>query len=381
MYEVTEINHISALNGLREQWNELLAETKGATFFQTLEWLEAYWKHFGARKRLQVLLVGPASRPVGILPLVVHREQRKVGTVRLLTYPLDDWGSYYGPIGAQPYETLLAGLQYVHQNKKRWDLLDIRFVPQGSRDTASTAEIMKLTDFEARSSVRDETSIIDMAGGWDEYLTTRTSKWRNNFRRWTRRLNELGQVRYVRHRPEAGSDDYRWDLYEECERIASLSWQGSSDDGTTLSSAGIRDFLRDAHTAATRLGCLDVNLLRLNEQYVAFAYNYSYRGQVYGLRIGYDPELSRFSLGNLLYAYTIKDSYARGDDLYDMGTGSLHIKRHLRSRVEPVMQHTYYNPRSIRSRLLKWKGRFDDRRQNEQATDKSTTGEPSHVAY
>ena len=64
-----------------------------------------------------------------------------------------------------------------------------------------------------------------------------------------------------------------------------------------------------------------------------------------------------------------------------MGTGSLHIKRHLRSRVEPVMQHTYYNPRSIRSRLLKWKGRFDDRRQNEQATDKSTTGEPSHVAY
>ena len=56
---------------------------------------------------------------------------------------------------------------------------------------------------------------------------------------------------------------------------------------------------------------------------MAFIYGYHYHGYVYGLRRGYDAERSREGAGNVLLAYTLRDSFARGDRIYDMGVGSL----------------------------------------------------------
>ena len=46
-----------------------------------------------------MLTVFVDDRPAGILPLVVQSEKSKVGRVRVLTFPLHEWGSFYGPVG------------------------------------------------------------------------------------------------------------------------------------------------------------------------------------------------------------------------------------------------------------------------------------------
>ena len=66
-----EITDISRLDGYRTAWRELLRQTPGASFFQSLEWLEVYWKHFGKGKHLRVMIVEEDRQPIGILPL--HR--------------------------------------------------------------------------------------------------------------------------------------------------------------------------------------------------------------------------------------------------------------------------------------------------------------------
>ena len=57
MFDVREINQIEALGDFRRAWRGLLAETVGASYFHSLEWLECYWKHFGQGQRLRVLVV------------------------------------------------------------------------------------------------------------------------------------------------------------------------------------------------------------------------------------------------------------------------------------------------------------------------------------
>jgi CelD/BcsL family acetyltransferase involved in cellulose biosynthesis len=74
MARVLEINRIEQLDDYRHEWGRLLAETPAASFFQSLEWLESYWRHFGAGQKLRVLIVRDGDRPVGILPLVVRAE-------------------------------------------------------------------------------------------------------------------------------------------------------------------------------------------------------------------------------------------------------------------------------------------------------------------
>jgi CelD/BcsL family acetyltransferase involved in cellulose biosynthesis len=357
MTTVREINRIDDLAEFRHDWHRLWAQTPLASFFHTLDWLEVYWRHYAADQKLRVLIVSDARQPIGVLPLVVTTERTRVGPVRVLTYPLHDWGDTYGPIGPNPAITLAAGLEHIRRTRRDWDLLEFRWLPSDS-DTTTTQQAMRGAGFQAYQTVWTHTAVIDLAGTWDDYLAGRHSKWRNNLNRWERRLRERGEIEFVRYRPVGSAqhdDDPRWDLYDACEELARRSWQGSSTTGTTLSHESVRPFLRESHVAAVRAGLLDLNLLFLGGTPVAYAYNYHCGGLVYGLRIGYDPEFRQAGAGNCLYARAIRDSFARGDRLYDLGPGSFDAKRYYWSRILPILRFSHFPTLAIRAQLLRMK--------------------------
>ena len=358
MPNVEEVNRIDDLAAYRSVWRTLLSQTTGGTFFQSLDWLEAYWNHFGGELKLRALVVSDRGRPIGILPLVVLREDTKVGPLRTLTYPLHDWGSFYGPIGPDPATTLDAALAHIRESRSDWDILELRWVNAEDAGAGRTERAMRTAGFQAYRTVWNQTAIVDIDGDWNDYLAGRSIKWRSNFRTGARKLAKQGEVAYLRYRPKGeafGEDDPRWDLYDTCEDIARRSWQGSSATGTTLSHESIRPFLRDVHARAAKAGALDVNLLYLNEQPAAFAYNYYFDGSVYGLRAGYDGGLSKTGLGNLLYARIIEDSFRRKDHTYDMGVGSLEVKKRLLSRVLPIFRYSHFRVTSPAAQLLRTK--------------------------
>ena len=119
MITVHEVNDSAGLADLAPRWHELLRETPGASFFHTPNWLETYWAHFGAGQRFRVLVVSSQDRILGILPLVVRSQRRRIGSLKVLSYPLDDWGSFYGSIGPDPTTTLSAGLTHVRRSNAR----------------------------------------------------------------------------------------------------------------------------------------------------------------------------------------------------------------------------------------------------------------------
>ena len=143
MPSVEEINDIRDLAGYRLLWNSLLPQTGNATFFHSLDWLGVYWKHYGGNQKLRTLIVSAADRPIGIVPLVIRREQTRVGPVRTLTFPLHNWGTFYGPLGPNPTATLLAGLNHVRQTRRDWDLFDLRWVDKVGYDFGRTQRVME----------------------------------------------------------------------------------------------------------------------------------------------------------------------------------------------------------------------------------------------
>ena len=86
--------------------------------------------------------------------------------------------------------------------------------------------------------VYQQNSVVTMYDDWEDYLASRTSKWRHELRRQFRVLEQLGDVEFVRHRPESaacGDGEPRWDLYDECLQVAAKSWQGRSTTGPRCS--------------------------------------------------------------------------------------------------------------------------------------------------
>ncbi len=119
---------------------------------------------------------------VGIVPLVIRREPTQVGSIRVLTYPLHGWGSFYSPLGACPDLTLHHALRYLANCPRDYDLLDLRWVDnrQGLGDLTQSA--MQQHGFAASQNVWFDTYQVDLRTGWDAYWQSRTSHWRTNVR-------------------------------------------------------------------------------------------------------------------------------------------------------------------------------------------------------
>lgn len=357
---VVEVNDLAELASYRLAWDALLAQSPNSNYFQTLDWLTTYWQHNHTGNRLRVLVVQVRGKTIGFLPLVEQNETSRVGTIRLLTYPLHDWGSFYGPIGPNATATLLAGLGHIRRTPRTWDVLDLRWVDQELTDRGRTRHALEAKGFSCTESVYRQTAVIELEAmtSWDTYWASRSTKWRTNVRRNEKRLAELGAVEHVRYRPlgaASGDDDPRWDLYEECERLAAQSWQGESTTGTTLSHAAIRQQLRDQHRTAARAGGVDLNLLYVAGRPVAFNYGNHFRGQLYGLRMGYDRAFPADGAGTVLLYRMIQDSFARGDRLFDLGADYLDCKRRWLTRTANIARYLHYPAAVSRVQLLRAK--------------------------
>lgn len=358
MTRVREINDIHELVHYRLLWKSLLAQTRQAGFFQSLDWLEVLWKHYGAGRRLRVLIAYNGEEPIGILPLLVQPERTKAGAVRVLTYPLDGWGSFFGPIGPFPTLTLRAAMQHIRHTPRDWDLFDVRWVNQNQTDHGRTESGMRAAGFSPAAQPWAQSALIEMGDGWQTYWENRPRKFREKLRYAYRQLAKMGRVKYVRYRPggsAVGDGDPRLELFDAAVSVARASWQSDSNDGTTLCHDEIHDFLRDAYAAAARAGCLDLNLLYVDDRPVAFTYNFHYNGRVDGIRMGFDPAYAAGSPGAVLLKMSFKDSFRLGDHTFDLGADYLDCKRHWLTRLETSYRYTHFPLAVPKAHILRLK--------------------------
>ncbi len=365
MREVRQYDRLDELEQLRPAWGRLLQQTPGAAFFQSFDWLSACWRHFGREQQFRTLVVLQGGELEGIVPLVVRRERSHVGPVRVLGYPLDNWGSFYGPIGADPAATLAAAMEFVRRRERDWDVLELRWAGMPGTDHEIVGRALREAGFWAYRTIWDWTAVVDIQGTWQSYHDSRSRLWRRNLRAAHRRLESRGRLEIVRYRPagrQAGQDDPRWDLYDACEQVARNSWQAAAQNGTTLCDEPVRAFLREVHQAAAAAGAVDLNLLLLDGRPLAFVYNYVWRGYVYGLRVGYDAAAGHDAPGTTLLAEVVRGCYQQGDWMFDMGIGSLEAKRHLMTGRIPVFRYSHYALPPLRTQLLRVCRWAEDRR-------------------
>jgi len=365
MADVIEIRTIEELSSYRLVWDALLAETPRATYFHTYDWLENFLRHDQSTGRqqvvkLRVLLVRAAGKPVGIVPLCVMQKPHRLGSVQVLTYPVDDWAPFYSPIGRSQTATLTLAMRHLAQTPRDWDEIDLPWIAGETTDRGRTRRAMQNVGLATRQSEYGVTSIIDTSAGWDGYLAAITKKSRHELRRNLRRAElesePWGGLKFVRHRPDprrAGDGAARWDLYGQCEQVAAASWQATSAAGNTLCHPDYQEFYRDSHASATRLGMSDMCLLKLGGRPVAFFYSYQHDGQVMGLRMGYDPSAPLPGIGTTLMATMIRDSCHRGDLAIDLGLGNQKFKRRLRTVAEPIARLTHTPRTAWRPQLVR----------------------------
>lgn len=368
MADVIEIRTADQLSSYRLTWDSLLNDTPRPTFFHTYDWLENYLRHDPLVEQLRVLVVRAAGKPIGIVPLCVRRRTHRLSTVRVLTFPVDDWAPSFGPIGMNQAATLTLAMRHLSETPRDWDEIDLPWVAENSTDRGRTRRSMQRVGLTPRASLYGVSSILRTGDGWDAYLSSLGSKMRHELRRNLRRAEteaaNWGGLHFVRHRPDprrAGDGTPRWDLYDQCERVAAASWQATARQGNTISHPRYREFYRDNHASATRLGMSDLCLLKLGDRPIAFSYNYHHRGRVQGIRMGFDLQSPIPGTGTALVAHMLRDSCERGDECIDLGLGNQKFKQRLRTDSEEITRLTHTPIAAWRPQLVRATRWFKER--------------------
>ena len=319
MIHVEEINDVLELGGYRLVFGSLLPQTRRATFFQSLDWLEVFCQHH-PDARLRALVVFSSGRAVGILPLVVLSQATPLGTMRVLTYPLPPGGVWYGPVGPNPTATLTAALRHVYQTQRDWDIVDLRGVDADGHDHGRTAAAMHRLGWTFRKTAWRRAPTVDTSTSWSSYWHGRPAEWKSRIAQALDGLQRHGCLDLRRERPEGVA---RGDIETPTARLsAEHEWIGAGSlgffaDAELSAATDVEAYRNNLDEALARHGCLDISTLTLDDRPIAVAYGTHYQDHVRGLWTAMDPALADWPLAEVLIARLIEDSFGRSDCQYE----------------------------------------------------------------
>ncbi|HUJ25464.1 MAG TPA: GNAT family N-acetyltransferase [Myxococcales bacterium] len=291
-----------------DEWRELNQRARAGNMFLGPEWLEPWWRHFGAGRDWQALCVREGGRLIGLWPLFA--ESVRVGgvPVRRLAFLGD------GETGCDCLDLLAepGREREVHQHALAaltglpWDVCDLDGLWRESYTALQLAQAFapgRATAGVVRDArLRFVCPYIPLEGDYTGYLSG-----------LGRRENLKRREKWVAKQPGvsfscAKSPDEAPRGMEDFLALHRARWavEGGSDG---LTGRQHEEFHRDASQRLAGQGLLRMYTLKVARRPVASVYGVVHRGKFNYYQSGYDPNWAGKSVGLVLLAHAVEDAY------------------------------------------------------------------------
>ena len=299
---VVKLARIGDANGLRRiaaQWGALVDRTPGTTPFGRPEWLLPWWDTLGSGE-LHALTFREDGRLAGLLILFIHEWEGW----RQVTLAGNGITDYLGMIVDRRLESECANLAfgYLHDIRDRWDLCDWQDLRSGSPLLGYAPKFFNPA-IEPCVSCTNAPLPSDFAayeGGLSHGL-------RRTIRIAMRRLEREGSPVFgtVREDPDG-------QVLGELFRLHETRWASRGGPSSMFDRLETQRFLAAAARGFAALEKLMLFTMRSNGELAAIICALLDRNRAWGYITGMDPAFSRFSPGNLLLHYAMREAIAEG---------------------------------------------------------------------
>jgi CelD/BcsL family acetyltransferase involved in cellulose biosynthesis len=347
---VEQLGSPEDLERVRDEWDHLV-EDSGSDIYFTVDWLQAWWTHYGRGRTFVGLIAREGERLVGALPFAVERVWAGPLPVRLARFVgADSTLPVFSPAIADGFEEPVLRAAFER-------LLDgfgcdaVSLAPlSGESPVAAAAERFRL-----RSDSLGPHTIFRFPASFEDYLAGLSKSQRQNHRRYLRKLEDRHQITY---RTVSGADAIsRFDRFLE---LHAAHWQAEGKLGHFGDWPASTEFNRDliARMAATDRA----RFYEISGDGRVLAMEYSF---VLGDRCYWrlpardvDPELQKLRLGRLSLAEMFRVLIEDGRTMVEAGPGSYEYKLRLGAEELPL-RRVVISGRSSSSRwrtalLLRW---------------------------
>lgn len=325
---VRRVDDVAGFEALRPEWDRLLGIAPVASVFMSWEWLFTWWKYYGARHRLAILVAEHDGRVAGILPAYV-RNDRVFGVfpIRVLRFlgtggdtAPDDLDALLDPELAIEGAAALA--EHVVGGLHAWDLMRLTDMAPSSVFLAALERAMPGRRWAASDRGRSaQISYLNLPNTFDEYLRTFDQAKRGKFRRRRRDVNALPGARFYVCDDPAALDAAIDRLIE----LHHLRWRGRAEH-YAFSSHAYNGFHREVMRLCLAHGWLRLYCLASDEGILAMSYCYRFRDAVFHFQGGFDPARADLQPGGVLMGYVIEHAISEGNRVFDMLRGEYDYK-------------------------------------------------------
>jgi CelD/BcsL family acetyltransferase involved in cellulose biosynthesis len=304
--EVCDEGGFLALEG---EWRALFDATADATPFQSWEWLSSWWKHAGGG-RPWVLIAREGAAAVGAMALVQTRYRgTPLRQVRWMGAPLSDYQDFVGP--ERRDELAAAFLAHLSTEKRRWDICDLNDIREG---TALTG--VPKNGLSSELELHRLCPVIALPATWDAYRSSLSKNQRANIGRRRRQLEKTFGATLS---TVAAGDDLRAAM-EDLYSLHGARWNKRGVGGA-FAAANVRAMHHEVAEKFLARGWLKLHRLTTDGNTRAAFYCFQGGARVYYYLSGFDPELFKFSPGNVLMAYSVERAIADGAREFDLLRG------------------------------------------------------------
>ncbi|HEY6006584.1 MAG TPA: GNAT family N-acetyltransferase [Anaeromyxobacter sp.] len=315
-FGVAESRDPDRLRRLRDEWRALFDAAAAPSPFLSWEWLQTWWRAFGARRRLWVLEARDrAGRLAGALALCSRpgiageRRWQLVGNGITGSDGLDVLAR------AADAPAVRAAIAGALAGTAGWDLLELEDLPCGSPTIAALHGALAPRGVSIHAERGFTCPAFAVRGTYEEHLAR------------IRRRETFGRrVRWLSRQP-----GFRVDVatapaeapaaMEDFLRLHRLRW---AEEGGSygIPPGPAEEFHREVAAPLAERGWLRLYRLHLQEKAIAAVYGIEVGRRFFFYQSGWDPEWSARSPGIVLVGRTVEDAYARGLTDYDFLRGT-----------------------------------------------------------
>jgi CelD/BcsL family acetyltransferase involved in cellulose biosynthesis len=323
----------SDLIKLEVEWNNLLERGVTNTVFQTWEWNQLWWKHFGHLGRLLLLTVRDSEGGIlGIAPLFQNSDGGSQKSVQFLGGT--DLSDYLDFIVIRGKESVFysAVAEFFRTHHGFWDVIDLHCVPATSPTIEWLDGFWQEREFQKTLSVEDVCPRTQLPSSWKAFLSGMRQKDRHEIRR---KINKIGR--------EAENYGYcATTLVSFPDDISSFLalHRKSAATKTAFMNTRREEFFRDVARRFLQKGWLELSFLEADRSRVASLFNFKYGDTIYVYNSGYDPEFRHWSPGWVLISHSIEDAIKRGVKTYDFLRGNESYKYRFKAENFEIYQYT-----------------------------------------
>jgi CelD/BcsL family acetyltransferase involved in cellulose biosynthesis len=323
---------------LRQAWNDLVLRC-GADVYQTFDWCQIWWRHYGAGRQLHLLLCFCSEELIGVVPAFV--ETLWLGPVRLRVAKLvgADFSLHLCnlPVAADAFSAAVSNTIRHFLGNHHCDLL---LIGPLSGTGARLDELLAVGQQESALVGKTETlgtscnTYFDLPSTFSEYEKAIGKQQRGNLNRTVAQLSKAHRVSF-----DVVSDPAQLAAtFEDFCALHKAQWQAEGKLGHFGDWPGSEDYNRDLVRTLGAQGMVRFHRILADDRVVSLQYGYVLGGTNYW-RLparAFAPEWDRLSFGRMGLAKMIGASINEGLRTIEGGRGHYDYKLQMGGNELPL---------------------------------------------